>query len=160
MSDNPQEPTPQPQPTPEPQPEPPKPEEAFAESAANIPHVEVTPILEQMRAEWVELVRRDKIITKAQQRREEAYYVISAANQEIRVRAGHLRKQAVMNIQKRLGVRTIPGYINAESGTRKEVLKLSEQLRKLIAKENLTLPPELDPTSSVNTNYGNGQFQP
>ncbi len=103
------------------------------------------PLLEQMREEWMKLAARDGQITNAMNREREARFRIKMAKQDIQMRLAHLRAVAVETIQRRNGIRVIPGFVNPDAPNRKDIYQMSEQLRKLIKESGYVMPPLLLP---------------
>lgn len=105
------------------------------------PIVETVPLLEQMRIEWVKLCAKDGTISQALKMRTRGEQLIERADNDVRFRMKQLRRSAVETIQRRHGIKRLPGAMGGT--TRKDIRAMSDNLRKLIEKHGYAVPREL-----------------
>lgn len=102
----------------------------------------VKSLVEQLHEEWVKLAQTDGRLTAAIANRSEAQYTLNKANASIKMRLRFLQKKAVERIQRRNGIRVIPGHRLPGSPSREDVKKMVDQLAQLAAYHGFELPED------------------
>lgn len=118
------------------------------EAKFTLPKIEppkVKSLLEQMHEQWVLLAQKDGRLGAALNQRREAQFTLKKAETSIRLRLKFLQRKAVEKIQRRNGIRIIPGFTMGDGSHKTEIARMTNQLRLLAHNHGFELPADFNP---------------